>query len=276
MAESTLAVTFGGFQRGVRIDAVSAKELENGRATSESNTEPGTGGDRALEIVCCGRPFAGHEIAVWGDDRAVRPEGVVGHIMVRGPSVCDGYYGDTERTAATFSQLGAAGTPDNGGWLRTGDLGYMKGGELYVCGREKDLIIVRGRNYYPSDIEWAVSEVDGVRKGAVVAFSVRGEAGNGASATTAGERLIVAAEAATSDPAALRAEIVRVLLERFSLSAEAVELLSPSGLPRTSSGKLQRAKTKDLYRSGELPRLRAERTDRESIKANEQVTTETP
>ncbi len=274
MAESTLAVTFGGFQRGVRVDVVSAKELEKGRA---SEAKPQAEDDRALDIVCCGGPFAGHQIAIWGEDRAVRPDGVVGHIVIRGPSVCAGYFGDAERTAATFSQTGAScsgtGVAD-GGWLRTGDLGYMKDGELYVCGREKDLIIVRGRNYYPSDIEWAVSEVDGVRKGAVVAFSVRGEGSSPSVATstptTSGERLIVAAEAATSDPAALRAEIVRVLLERFSLSAESVELLSPSGLPRTSSGKLQRAKTKDLYRTGDLPRLRSERSEPRS------VTPETP
>ena len=305
MAESTLAVTFGGFQRGVRVDAISAKELENGRAAQAKDSgealaststdadrvlEPAvsTAPDRVLEIVCCGRPFAGHEITIRGDDLAVRPDGVVGHIMVRGPSVCAGYFGDAERTGDTFSQTGAGGAAD-GGWLRTGDLGYMKAGELYVCGREKDLIIVRGRNYYPSDIEWAVSEVDGVRKGAVVAFSVRGEGALGAgeavgpgaastpfAPTTAGERLIVAAEAATSDPAALRAEIVRVLLQRFSLSAEAVELLSPSGLPRTSSGKLQRAKTKDLYRAGVLPRLRAERSDRQDGAKHNDLTPETP
>ncbi len=293
MAESTLAVTFGGFQRGVRVDVVSAKELEKGRASAAKPQAEQTEADRALDIVCCGGAFAGHEIAIWGEDRAVVADGVVGHIVIRGPSICEGYFGDAERTSATFAQTGASGSGGsvasgaaNGGWLRTGDLGYMKDGELYVCGREKDLIIVRGRNYYPSDIEWAVSEVDGVRKGAVVAFSVRGDAGSGPSVassatgassasppTTSGERLIVAAEAATSDPAALRAEIVRVLLERFSLSAESVELLSPSGLPRTSSGKLQRAKTKDLYRTGGLPRLRSERSERSEQLS---VTPETP
>jgi fatty-acyl-CoA synthase len=275
MAESTLAVTFGGFQRGVRADVVSAKTLEQGSAEPMKAESVRPEGDRALEVVSCGRPFAGHQIAIWADDGSVRPDGVVGQIMARGPSVCAGYYGDEERTAATFDQRNESG----GGWLRTGDLGYMKDGELYVCGRQKDLIIVRGRNYYPSDIEWAVSEVPGVRKGAVVAFSVRAEdlpqSGVQGTSGTSGERLIVAAEAATSDAPALRVEILRVLTERFSLSAEAVELLSPSGLPRTSSGKLQRAKTRDLFLRSELPRLRAERPRSDTAKTDE-ASTERP
>jgi fatty-acyl-CoA synthase len=191
--------------------------------------------------------------------------------MVRGPSVSRGYFGDApevlERNATTFDQKNATG----GGWLRTGDLGYLRNGDLFVCGRSKDLIIVRGRNYYPSDIEWEVSDVDGVRKGAVVAFSVDrlvDDSRRDSSATTAGEKLVIAAEAATSDPVALRAEIARVVLERFALSVEHVELLTPSGLPRTSSGKLQRAKTKELYKASALPRLKSERAD---AKAQAQV-----
>jgi fatty-acyl-CoA synthase len=239
MAEATLAVTFGGYQKGMRSEMV---------------------GDR--EIVACGRPFEGHELAIWNDTCDVVDDGVTGHIMVRGPSVSRGYFGDEpdvlERNASTFDQKNATG----GGWLRTGDLGYLRNGDLFVCGRSKDLIIVRGRNYYPSDIEWAVSDVDGVRKGAVVAFSIDRLAGDSATASAnAGEKLVIAAEAATSDPTTLRAEIARVVLERFALSVEEVVLLTPSGLPRTSSGKLQRAKTKELYKTAALPRLKSERAE---------------
>jgi fatty-acyl-CoA synthase len=251
MAEATLAVTFGGYQRGMRTE------------TRKEGT-----GDR--EIVACGRAFEGHEVAIWNDEGNVVADGEVGHIMVRGPSVCRGYYGNDddvqERNRTTFDQKNETG----GGWLRTGDLGYLRAGDLFVCGRSKDLIIVRGRNYYPSDIEWAVSDVAGVRKGAVVAFSVdrlSDESRRDVSAVSAGEKLVIVAEAATSDPVGLRAEIARVVLERFALSVGDVELLTPSGLPRTSSGKLQRAKTKELYSKSALPRLRSERAESSTASA---------
>ena len=236
MAEATLAITFVPHDTGVRTDVIAKKDLEAGRA------RPGASGDDAQELVNCGRPFPEHELAVVDEAGRRLGDRQVGEIVTRGPSVCAGYYREPELTAGAF-RADAAGDV----WLHTGDLGYTVDGDVFICGRLKDMIIVRGRNFYPNDIEWVVSELPGVRRGNVVAFGVPvdGE-----------EQLVVAAEGHRDEAAKLEEAIAQAVLASFSLATHAVVIVPQGTLPRTSSGKPQRRKTRDLYLSGTLPRAR--------------------
>ena len=235
MAEATLAVSFtdrrgvgasftfdSSTQRGLRSDLVDPASLEDRKAV------PAEGG---RELVNCGRAFPDHEIAIVDEAGNRLGERQVGEIITRGPSITVGYFQDEEKTREAFKD----------GWLHTGDLGYLVDGELFICGRAKDLIIVRGRNFYPSDLEWAVGELGRVRRGNVVAFGVEvdGE-----------EQLVLCAEAFQSDSAGLEEEIAQLVNERFALAAHKVVLAPQGSLPRTSSGKPQRRKTKAMYLEG--------------------------
>ncbi len=193
------------------------------------------------EIVDCGRVFPEHELAIVDDDGTRLGERQVGQIITRGPSITGGYFHEPELTAAAW-KIG----PDGETWLHTGDLGYLADGEVFICGRIKDIIIIRGRNFYPQDIEWVVSELPGVRRGNVVAFGV-------AVSRTVEEQLVVCAEAFQADAAGL--------IESISASGRgAGRALGSQGrdrpagaLPRTSSGKPQRRKTKQMFVDGTLP-----------------------
>ncbi|MFZ6185977.1 fatty acyl-AMP ligase [Nannocystis pusilla] len=228
MAEHSLAVTFVDLQEDLRADVVDADALVHGEA------KPSDGAD-ALKVVCCGRAFPEHELRIVDAERNPLPERRVGQIELRGPSVMRGYWGDAERTLQVLQD----------GWLATGDLGYLADGELYVCGRIKDLIIIHGRNYYPQDLEWQASQVEGVRRGNVVAFGIE-------DASLGRERVIVAAEVRTPHADDLRDKIAAKILETLALKPDEVVLLAPGSLPKTSSGKLQRNKTSELYRDGQL------------------------
>ncbi len=229
MAEATLAMTFVGLRDEMSVDTIDAEAYQvDGVATP---VEPGPG---ALEYVSCGKPFPRHEILVVGEDNAELPERTVGEIVFRGPSVASGYFKDPERTAEAFTEIG----------LRTGDLGYIANGELFVTGRKKDLIILNGRNYDPQSIEWVVQEVEGIRKGNVVAFSVPGERT---------EELVIVAEVKgdTADEALTQA-VSNAVREELMISPSDVALVGRGALPKTSSGKLQRAKTRADYLDGTL------------------------
>lgn len=231
LAEHTLAATFTRRGEKVRSDRVDPEALAAGRARPAAT-------ENALDVVCCGRPFAGHELRIEDDAGTELPEGHVGHIRLRGPSVMRDYWDDPEMTAAALRD----------GWLATGDLGYVKNGELHVCGRKKDLIILQGRNYHPSDIEWQAGQVPGVRRGNVVAFGLY-------DSRLGRERVVVAAEVRDPDLGeSLRDGVITRVLEALSLRVDEVLVLPPGSLPKTSSGKLQRAKTIEMYRSGELER----------------------
>ena len=226
MAESTLAITFMPLGEGLQTDT----------------------NDVGQEIVDCGAPFEGHDLAVVDEAGNKLGEREVGQIVARGPSVSVGYFQEPEMTAETYKALPG----DEGGpWLHTGDLGYLAGGRLFVCGRLKDVIIVRGRNYYPSDIEWAVGEVSrerSVRQGNVVAFGVPVEGE---------EQLVVCCEGTSSEAEAIQESTARCLAEQFGLKAHEVFVAALASLPRTSSGKPQRRKTKQMYVDGTLPRARS-------------------
>jgi fatty-acyl-CoA synthase len=153
---------------------------------------------------------------------------------VRGPSIAKGYFRDTEATERTFGS----------GWLKTGDLGYLANGNLYIVGRKKDIIIINGRNYDPQRLEWLVDEMAGVRKGSSVAFSKPG---------TASEELIIVLEARTSSVTeleALKEAVKQRIVEQMQLTPTDVVVCPVGSLPKTSSGKLQRSKTRQQYLDG--------------------------
>ncbi len=226
MAESCLAITFHSLGQDMVVERVDPAAMRTGHAV------PSTASD-ALEIVSCGVPFPGHELAVVDEHGTNVPERVVGQVLSRGPSVTDGYYENDEASAESFKD----------GWLHSGDLGYVADGALFVCGRVKDLIILNGANHYPQDIEWAVGELDGVRRGNVVAFSVMKDGV---------EQLVVAAEGHSADASRLRTAIAEAVQSAFGLTPSHVAVCGVGALPKTSSGKAQRRKTRLMWESGEL------------------------
>jgi fatty-acyl-CoA synthase len=186
-----------------------------------------------FEHVSCGVPFPGHEMVAMDTDDRVLPEGVEGELCFKGPSVTAGYWNNPEATAQAFRD----------GWLHTGDLGYVLDGEVYVTGRLKDLIILNGRNLHPQSIEWIAAEVEGVRKGNVVAFSRPGPAS---------EELVIALETRAQDLDALSHDVSLRIQQELGVTVAEIVALEPGTLPKTSSGKLQRRKTRDQYLLGQL------------------------
>ena len=256
MAESSLAISFTELGEGMKTISVDSDTLW---AESTMKLVP-EGDPGSVRLVSCGRSFPQHDIAAFPPDdetgAAPLPEGKVGELRIKGPSVMQGYWEDAERTRASFA----------GPWLKTGDLGFLHEGRVYICGRSKEVIIVNGRNYYPQDIEWEASRAEGVRKGNVVAFGARDNVERDR------ERVVVALEcqdvptnADADDLAkekhALVQAVRKLVQEGMGLTLDDVVPLAPGVLPKTSSGKLQRAKTRELYESGELTRRKAARAE---------------
>ncbi len=230
MAEATLAITLKPSHEHMQTLVIDAEAFsENGIV------QPPTEGRAFAEHVACGVPFQGHEVAVMDDAGNVLPDGHEGELCHRGPSVTPGYFQNPEATAQSYRD----------GWLHTGDLGFVKDGQVFVTGRIKDLIIVNGRNVHPQAVEWAVADCDGVRKGNVVAFSVPG---------STGEELVAVVETKLSeeDHADLTDRVRKAIQRELSLTTSDIICLRPGTLPKTSSGKLQRRKTRTQYLSGEL------------------------
>ena len=244
LAEHTLAVSFSPMHTGMIVDHVWTEALARGEATPVDESEVSATVQEAtasqhdvVHVVSCGRAFPGHESKIVDADGHPLPERRVGEILLRGPSVTQGYFEDAEATAATWRD----------GWLHTGDLGYLADGNLYVCGRTKDLIIVHGRNYHPQDLEWEASQTPGVRRGNVIAFGLEDP-------DMGRERVVIAVETSLSGEhhRQLQQAIRTRLLEALSLTVDHILLVPPHTLPKTSSGKLQRARTRELFRSGKL------------------------
>ena len=155
LAEHSLAVTFS--RSGIKVDTVDGDRLvRHSQAVSIGNGSTSTA--RAVHLVACGRPLPGHDLRIVGDDGRPLPERHVGQIVARGPSVMAEYFENPEATAVALRD----------GWLQTGDLGYIAGGELFVCGRTKDLIVREGRKYHPPDLESAIADVQGLRSSGIV------------------------------------------------------------------------------------------------------------
>jgi fatty-acyl-CoA synthase len=228
LAETTLAVAFAGMEDELKVDHV---EFE---AELREDDEPRINGHkRCISVVSCGRPLPGHRVSILGESGEPLPERQVGEVFVEGPSVTDGYWDDEEATNRVFVD----------GGVRTGDLGYMSDGELYITGRLKDTIIVRGRNFDPTPIEVAAGRVDGVRQGNVAAFSVSGGLT---------ERIVVVAEYREGEPETIESDIVRAVQRDVGLTVSKVVLIEAGSLPKTTSGKLQRSATRHQYLDGTL------------------------
>ncbi len=229
MAEATLAISFKPKRDAFRTRLVDAERFQADGVVVAPTSDDAL----VFEHVSCGPVFKGHDLAAFTEDGKQQPEGIEGELCLKGPSVTAGYFNNTEATAMAFRD----------GWLHTGDLGYVLDGEVYVTGRIKDLIILNGRNLHPQAIEWRVAEVEGVRKGNVVAFSRPG---------TSSEELIIALETRSEDHDRVRDEVNKVVRREVGVPAADVVCLPPGSLPKTSSGKLQRRKTRTQYLTGEL------------------------
>ena len=235
MAEVAIGGAFPPRHRGLRTDDVDRVLLERDRVAKPLHITDDTEADSVRRLPLLGRPVPGLEMRiVHVDTREELPERHVGELLLRGTSVTPGYYKRPDATAAMFVD----------GWLCTGDLGYMLDNELVLCGRIKDVIIVGGRNVFPEDIERAVGPLEGVRAGNVIAFGVEGYKGK--------ETVVVVAEVRTEDTAAVRAAIHHRTIEVCGLPPRDIMLVKAGTLPKTSSGKLQRAKCRELYLNEEL------------------------
>lgn len=231
MAEVCIAGTFPEPGRGLRTDWVDKRALEIDQVAVQ--VEPDSEG--AVELVLLGRPVPGMEMRIVDPSTGEElPDRRVGELQMRGDAVTTGYY---KLPDATEELLG-------GGWLRTGDLSYTVEGELIVCGRSKDVIIVGGRNVYPQDIEKVVGDLDGVRTGNVIAFGVDGRHG--------AQNIIVVAESKGGDLPEIRRRVTSVITQAEGIPPKEVILVEPGTVPKTSSGKLQRSAAKVSYEQGDL------------------------
>ncbi|MBC6450275.1 fatty acyl-AMP ligase [Actinokineospora xionganensis] len=222
MAEATLAVSFAPLLSGLTLDYIDAEQLEaNNRAV------PVQPGPDARSFAILGKPLRGIEASIVDDDGKVLGDREVGEIRLRGEAVTPGY----------LTVDGPLATQDADGWLDTGDLGYMVDGQIVICGRRKDVIILAGRNIYPTDIERAAASVEGVRAGNAVA--VRIDAGSRR------ERFAVVVESKhagdVEQEKRLRKEVGARVFESVNARPAAVAVLPPGTLPKTPSGKLRRA-----------------------------------
>ncbi len=240
LAEGTLMVAGGPAGRPPSTLDLRREALARGEAIDAEPGEP-----EARRVVGSGRVVPGHSVAIVEPESGARlDDGKVGEIWVRGPSVAAGYWNQPEASEATFGARLA--DPDEGPFLRTGDLGFFRDGELYVAGRLKDLIIIRGRNVYPQDVEWTVGRCHpslGPETCAVFAVEAEGDS-----------KLVVVQEAGRreKDHEAVLAAIRSAVAVEHELELLAAVLIRPMSLPKTSSGKVQRHEAARAYRDGML------------------------
>ena len=232
LAEATLAVSLMPPGEGIRLELVEETELSGGEPDAEADRPR-----RYRAVVNCGKPVTGMEIEIRGPAGEPLPDRGIGKVFVRGTSVMVGYFRDEEATDACL---------DADNWLDTGDMGYMSNGYLYVVGRAKDMIIINGKNHWPQDIEWAVEQLPGFKAGDIAAFAITTPGGE--------ETPAVLVQCRTSDMEE-RGRLRDAIRERVRAITGincVIELVPPRSLPRTSSGKLSRAKARNLYLSGEI------------------------
>ena len=234
LAESSVGLAFPPTGRGPLVDRVRREAFSVEGVAIPAGEE----NEEALAFVSCGRPLPGHEIRVVDAADRELPDRHEGRLQFRGPSATSGYYRNPAETARLF----------RGAWLDSGDLAYTLEGEIYVTGRKKDLVIRAGRNIHPDEIEEAVGDLDGVRKGAVVVFGTPDlEAGT--------ERLVVVAESrrrTEESRQALRRRINGLVADLAGAPADDVVLAPPNAVPKTSSGKIRRSACRGLYQQGTL------------------------
>jgi len=231
LSEASLAVTFSQIDRPFTSHRFDREALAEDATAIEDH-----GG---AEIVSVGRPLPDFEVRVVDRGRRELPERRVGRVLICGPSLMEGYLGLERTTARTMSA----------GWLDTGDLGFIAEGDLYLTGRAKDVLILRGRNHSPVEVEHAVDTVDGVRAGCAAAVSFMSEEAER-------ELLLVMVEAQKVVPEReyphIAEEVTHAVLAATGLEPDRVEVLEPGVLPRTSSGKIRRREAVNRWRAGAL------------------------
>ncbi|VXC87937.1 fatty acyl-AMP ligase [Sphingomonas sp. AX6] len=229
LAEATLAVSIMPPGEGIIVELVEETELSGMEAHGDRP-------QRYRAIVNCGKPVKDMVVEIRESDGNVLPERAIGKVWCKGPSVMVGYFRDPEATDACMAD----------GWLDTGDMGYLSDGYVYIVGRAKDMIIVNGKNHWPQDIEWAVEQLPGFKAGDIAAFAITTPGGE--------ETPAVLVQCRTSDEVErkkLHDEIKERVRSVTGMNC-VVELVPPRTLPRTSSGKLSRAKARNLYLSGDI------------------------
>ena len=244
LAEATLLATATAKGEGYRIYPADIAELANGRARA-----PDTGA--AKRLVCCGAPRLGQEVAIVNPATRRRLEdGSIGEIWLAGSSVAQGYWRRPSETQDTFAASLADGS--GGRYLRTGDLGFLDGNGLFVTGRLKELIVIHGRNYYPQDLEETVRLCHpDLANGAAAAFGI--EAGGTEAVVVVFELTRRALRTPTRSSVIEAAKAV--VFRDFGIRLHDLVLLPPGGLLRTTSGKVQRGRCRELYLAGALPML---------------------
>ncbi len=219
LAEAALAVTFSPFDRPFEATTFDRLELATGRAVPA---------ETGVELPSLGRPLDGYDVKVCDDDGARVDEGTVGQVWVRGPSITKRYLDGED--------------PRVDGWFDTGDRGFLYEGELYVSGRAKDVVVVRGQNHCAHDLERACDDVAGVRPGCVVAVS---------HLDSTGEKVVMFVEA-REQTQGLAEECRSRVNAQTGVKPDVVLVLEPGTLPRTSSGKLRRRASLEAHLAGEL------------------------
>jgi thioester reductase-like protein len=238
LAENTLAVSLGGRN----IVAVNKRALALGKARMITEVFEI---DAATQIVSCGTPLPGLDVKIVDPEGhfALEP-GRVGEIWVAGSGKCLGYWNNPELTLKQFRARLVDDTPYDDGYLRTGDVGFFHGGELYVCSRIKDMIILRGQNYYPHDIENVVEKASSlIRHNCVAAFQIQEDSE---------PALAIVAE--VKNPRALpeARKIAAAVRNYLNVEVAVISLIAPRAIPRTSSGKIMRHKAKQMWLRGEF------------------------
>jgi len=229
LAEATLAVTLMPPGEGIHVELVEEERLSG---TPRDLSRPA----RYRAIVNCGKPVRDMEVDIRGEHGQSLADHYIGKVWCRGPSVMHSYFRDPEATEACLVD----------GWLDTGDMGYMADGYLFIVGRAKDMIIINGKNHWPQDIEWAVEQLPGFNHGDIAAFAVENESGE--------EVPAVLVHCRVADPEERRRlhDTIRDKVRSITGMNCVIELVPPRTLPRTSSGKLSRAKARKLYLEGDI------------------------
>jgi len=229
LAEATLAVSIMPMGEGIRVELVEETELSGEAGTKDRPT-------RYRAIVNCGKAVKDMAIEVRSEDGELLPDRQIGKVWCSGPSLMKEYFRDAQSTKECLID----------GWLDTGDMGYLSNGYIFIVGRAKDMIIINGKNHWPQDIEWAVEQLPGFKSGDIAAFAVTTPGGE--------ESPAVLVQCRTSDERErqkLRDQIRDKVRSVTGMNC-VIELVPPRTLPRTSSGKLSRAKARNLYLSGEI------------------------
>jgi acyl-CoA synthetase (AMP-forming)/AMP-acid ligase II/nucleoside-diphosphate-sugar epimerase len=238
LAENTLAVTL----RGRNIVSVSKRALALGQARSITEVSEIDG---AMQIVSCGTPIPGLDLKIVDPEgHRSLPSGQIGEVWLAGSSKCLGYWNNPELTLKQFRARIVDDTPYDDGYLRTGDLGFLQDGELYVCGRIKDMIILRGQNYYPHDIENVVENASSLIRGnCVAAFQIQEDSE---------PALAIVAEVKSPRSLPEARKIATAVRNYLNVEVAVISLIAPRAIPRTSSGKIMRHKTKQMWLQGEF------------------------